>query len=391
MNPAIVISAYNRPNSLARLLASLAKADYAVKDVPLVISIDRGHLGDRGDDNRNTEVRAVAEAFEWQSGAKRVIQHADHLGLVAHFFYCGGLTQEYGSVIFLEDDLLVSPDFFKYATQALSFYDNDARIAGISLYALWFNGYTKQPFVPLSDDADAFFIQAPYTQGQAWTHAQWTRFADWRASGNRALSRDDNIHEMFLHFDAEDWFPLLTKFIIETDRYYAYPRVSLTTGAGDTGTHFKRATSFFQVPLQRSKDCFKFKPLDDSFAVYDSFFEIRPDRLNRLTDALRDFEYDVDLYATKEPRHLSAPYVLTSRRCRSPILSFGKTMWPIEANVIEAVPGAEIVLSRKENVRRDWLAELETKKSNHEYFTRHQKLSKKTSVQYALLDLIRRR
>ncbi len=43
MTPAIVVSAYNRPEALARLLASLRKAAYpADARQPLVISIDRG-------------------------------------------------------------------------------------------------------------------------------------------------------------------------------------------------------------------------------------------------------------------------------------------------------------------------------------------------------------
>ncbi len=384
MNPAIVISAFNRPHSLARLLASVDKADYPTK-APLVISIDRGN------DRLNREVVELAERFEWRFGPKRVIEHAEHLGLVQHVFYGGGLAQEYGSVIFLEDDLAVSPDFYKYASQALTCYDRDDRIAGISLYALWFNGYTHYPFTPLSDDADAFFIQVPYTQGQAWSAAQWARFTDWRAAGDRTLSRTDNVHEMFLHFDAADWFPVMTQYVVETDRYYVYPRVSLTTGVGDAGTHFERATAFFQTPLQRAKNCFIFKPLDDSFAVYDSFLEIQPDRLDRLTDALRGYAYIVDLNATKSPRHLHAPYVLTTRRVRAPIVSFGKAALPIEANVIDGVPGDEIVLCRKEDVRWDWLAELETKKSNHAYLSRHKRLGKRTRAQFALLDLIRRR
>ncbi len=384
MNPVIVISAFNRPHSLARLLASIAQADYPT-EAPLVIS------NDRGDTSENQATRAVAEKFVWQFGPKRVIDHPEHLGLVRHILYCGGLAQEYGSIIFLEDDLAVSPDYFKYASQALDFYEPDERIAGISLYALWFNGYTQYPFVPLSDAADAFFIQVPYTQGLAWSAAQWTRFADWRASETRTLSRTDNVHEMFLRFDAADWFPLMTQYVVETNRYYAYPRVSLATGVGDAGTHFDRATSFFQTPLQRAKNCFAFKSLDDSFAVYDSFMEIQPDQLDRLTGALRGYEYNVDLNATKAPRHLRAPYVLTTRRARAPILSFGNAARPIEANVIEAMPGNEIVLCRKEDVRWDWLAELETRKSNHDYFARRQQLGKRIRLQFALLDLIHRR
>jgi len=384
MNPTIVISAYNRPQALARLLASLRKAAYPKRGATrLVISIDRG------DDPRNGQVVEVAKEFEWPFGHKEVIHEPEHLGLVRHVFFCCGLTQVYGDVIFLEDDLLVSPAYYTYAARALSFYRSDERIAGVSLYALWFNGYTQQPFIPLADDADAFFLQTPYTQGQAFTYAQWKSFADWRAAGDRRLTEADNLHESFFHFDAEDWFPMLAKYVVETGRYVVYPRVSLTTGAGDAGTHFAQASSFFQTPLQRFKENYRLKPLADSVAVYDSFFELLPDRLNRLTDAFRGFDYDVDLYATKARRNLRAEYVLTSRLCRTAQQSFGKVMWPMEANVIENVPGTEIAFCRADDVRWDWWSDLETRKRNHDFFTRRRKMSRRLRLMYAIVDLVR--
>ena len=385
MNPAIVISAYNRPHALARLLAAVGKAEYPSDGVPLVISIDRSDTGN------NQDVVDVAERFDWRYGPKRVIKHPDHLGLVRHVFFCGELSQEYGAVVFLEDDLGVSPVFFKYAAHALAFYDADECIAGVSLYALWFNGYTKQPFVPIADGTDTFFLQIPYTQGQAWTRKQWQHFNDWRGKGSPRPTSGDNLHKMWLNFDAQDHFPIMTKYLVATNRHYVYPRVSLTTGMGDAGTHFARSTGFFQAPLLYGKDSYAFKDFDDSVAVYDSFFEIQPDRLNRLTNSLRNYEYSVDLYATKEPRHLHTPYVLTSRPSRSPILTFGRTMWPMEANVIDGIPGAEITLSKVADVRWDWLAESGTRKRSHEYFTRHQRLGKRRWLEYTLLGLLDRK
>jgi hypothetical protein len=384
MNPAIVVSAYNRPEALLRLLASMRKAHYPGGDgARLVISIDRGgHPG-------NARVVEAAKAFEWPHGPKEVIHHPEHLGLVKHVFFCCGLTQTYGDVIFLEDDLVVSPVYYTYAAQALDFYRADERIAGVSLYALWFNGYTQQPFVPLADEADVFFLQTPYTQGQAFTRGQWARFAEWRASGDRRLTGGDNLHEFFFHFDAEDWFPMLAKYVVATNRFVVYPRVSLTSGAGDAGTHFAQASSFFQTPMQLVKDRYHFKPLDDSVAVYDSFFEILPDRLNRLTDAFRGLDYDVDLYATKARRNLRAEFVLTSRLCRSPRVSFGKAMWPMEANVFEGVPGAEISFCRAGDVCWDWWSDFETRKRNHDYFTRRRRMSRRLRLLFAVMDWVR--
>jgi hypothetical protein len=360
--PAIVVNAYNRPTALARLLNSLQQAVYpATAEVPLVISIDHG--GDR-------EVQTLAEGFAWPHGTKTVIVQAQHLGLVQHFLACGDLTQRYEAIVYLEDDLTVSPVFYAYAAQVLSFYQHDDRIAGLSLFGLWFNGYTQQPFMPLPDGSDAFFVQVPYTQGLAFKAAQWARFAAWRQSPLAAAPATMPLHEAWSRFDREDWFPLLARFVITTDRYFVFPRVSHTTGWGDAGTHFSQASRFFQLPLQRRKTGYDFKTLDEADAVYDSFFELHPDRLNRLTDQLRGYDCTIDLYATKSRVNLRAAHVLTSRHCRNPIVSFGKTAWPIEMNVVERVPGVEISLCRVEDVRWDRLAQLHLWRSNYEYFAR---------------------
>lgn len=369
--PAIVVNAYNRPAALARLLNSLQQAAYPVgAQVPLIISIDRG-----GD----LEVQMLAENFAWPHGPKTVTLQAQHLGLVQHFFACGDLTQRYEAIVYLEDDLTVSPVFYAYAAQVLAFYRQDDRVAGCSLFGLWFNGYTQQPFVPLPDGSDAFFVQVPYTQGLAFTVEQWARFEAWRHSPAMTVPPTVPLHEAWSHFDREDWFPLLARFVITTDRYFVFPRVSQATGWGDAGTHFSWASRFFQVPLQRGKLVYDFKTLDEADAVYDSFFELQPDRLNRLTDQLHGHDYTLDLYATKSPVNLRAEYVLTSRRCRNPVVTFGKTAWPLEMNIVERVPGADIALCRTQDVRRDRLANLHLWRSQHEYFARG-RLPKLTTV-----------
>lgn len=362
MQPAVVVNTYKRPAALARLLASLQRADYpAEAQVPLIISIDRG-----GGD----EVRQIAADFVWPHGPKEAINCEQHLGLVQHFLACGDLAQRYDALIYLEDDLSVSPVFYTYAAQALAFYQPEDRVAGLSLFGLWFNGYTQQPFVPLADGSAVFFVQAPYTQGLAFTRAQWARFEAWRHSPAAAALPTMPLHEAWSRFDREDWFPLLAKFVITTDRYFVFPRVSHTTGWGDVGTHFQQPSRFFQVPLQRGQQLYVFKPLAEANAVYDSFFELQPDRLNRLTDQLREYDYTVDLYAIKSRANLRAESVLTSRRCRRPIVSFGKTAWPIEMNVVERVPGAEIHLCRTQDVCWDRRSRLKTWYDNYVYFAR---------------------
>ncbi|HKZ55303.1 MAG TPA: hypothetical protein VJ123_07475 [Anaerolineales bacterium] len=389
MRPAVVVAAHNRPAALSRLLASLERAEYPSGSIPLLISIDPG--GDPG-------VPHIAERFRWGHGEKLIIEHAQHLGLVEHFYRCGDLSEEYGALILLEEDLFVSPAFYSFASEALTFYGEDRRIAGISLYALWFNGYNQFPFVPLLDDADVYFLQVPYTQGQALTREQWSGFRSWQASGDRAIRVGDGLHEMFARFGPDEWFPLRMKYLVQTGRTYVFPRASLTTGFGDAGAHFARETRFFQVPLQGEAKDFRLKPLDDSCAVYDSFFEILPDRLNRLAPTLVGHTYDVDLYATKSPANLHADLVLTTRPCRlpskgvgaSPLRTFARAMWPMEANVIEGIFGVGIALARRDDLRWGRLSEWRIARRHYEYFSRGRRVGHSFSLKLSVAGLMDR-
>lgn len=383
MYPTIVILAYNRPCPLKRLLSSLARASYPPEHpVDLVFSIDRQEEG------LDPEVAAIAEGYRWPFGKKIIIGHDKHLGLVENFYFSSNLAVEYGSIILLEDDLLVSPMFYRFASKALKKYQADDKIAGVSLYSLWFNGYTHYPFVPIIDESDVFFLQVPYTQGQAFTGVQWQRFASWRSQPGCQPKAVDHLHEMFLNFDTDDWFPMRTKYLVETDRYYVFPRQSLSTGMGDAGTHFPKSSAFFQVPLLRSKDCFMFKSMEESISVYDSFFEILPDRLDRQVDWFKGMNYAVDLNGTKSRHNIQADFVLTSRPGKSPLYSFGKFMWPIVANITENIPGSEIVYCSVNDLDWSWLGDLKIKRSNHFYFNRHRRGSKKLLLQFTLLDLL---
>ncbi|NUQ84934.1 MAG: hypothetical protein HUU11_09490 [Anaerolineales bacterium] len=363
MNPAIVIAAYNRPHALQRLLASLHAADYpAGVSIPLIISID-------SEEGRpNPAVRETAEGFTWKHGSKEIILHRDHLGLLQNFSFCGGLSMQYGSVVFLEDDLVVSPVFYHYAFQALRRFEADSHIAGISLHRYAFNGYNHLPFEPLSDSSDGFFMQVPSILGQAWNKAQWEEFTQWRGASSQVPN--EALHDVWSQFDADDYFPILTKYLISTQRFYVFPRTSLTSGFGDAGTHFARGTSYFQVPLQYEKTSFQFTALEDSNAVYDSFMEILPRCLQRLAPALRSLPFDVDLNAVKQPRHLQADFVLTTRACRNPLKTFALAVRPPEANLVFEAEGQGISLCRTADLLWDTWSELATNKKLFDYASR---------------------
>jgi hypothetical protein len=374
MTPTIVVPAFNRPDSLERLLASLRLADYP-DSARLVISVDRA--AGNAPDPRNEAARQVALGAAWPHGPKEVIVHDTPQGLIGNVFFCGGLAERYGAVILLEDDLVVSRQFYRYAAQALDRYADDERIGGISLNALWFNGYTHQPFIPLMDGSDVFFLPVAWYQGQAYSAGQWARFREWLALGRPRPTADGPLHDLFAQFPQTDWFPIKTLYLVETGQVYAFPRESMTSNYGDAGTHFRRPTSFFQVPLQHLRQQFDLRPLDEALAVYDSFYELQPDRLARLTNRLSGIECDFDLYATKSARHLTRPWVLTTRPAAHPGARFGKMMRPLEANIIFNVAGEGIQLAAREEVDLGRAATASAQRDNDAYFNRYRRIGRR--------------
>jgi hypothetical protein len=158
-NPVIVVVAYNRPVSLKRLLSSLEKSR-SIENAKLIISIDN-------QEPRNFNVKEIAEEFHWPFGEKEVIYQKQRLGLRKHILQCGDLAKKYGSVIILEDDLFVSPVFYEYTIDALKYYDNDENIAGISLYNPPIHDLCSNPFRPIQNESDVYFMQFPSSLGQA--------------------------------------------------------------------------------------------------------------------------------------------------------------------------------------------------------------------------------
>lgn len=386
MPPAIVIPAYNRPHTLRRLLASLKAAHYPRDfSVPLVISIDPENGAP------NQYVRVVADLFHWEYGPKEIVLHDKHLGLLQNFYYCGSLTDTYGSVIFLEDDSIVSPAFYHYVHQALNYFEHDAQIAGVSLYCYAFNGFTHHPFEPLADGSDVFFMQVSSIMGQAWSKAQWKQFENWRVA-NSTVKAEANaaLHELWSKFAVDDHFPILTNYLVSTGRYYVFPRVSLTTGFGDAGTHFANKTSYFQVPLQHHQKSFRFQNMESSNSVYDSFMEILPKCIKRLAPSLSGIDFDVDLNATKEFHHLQADYVLTSRACTNPLRSFALAMKPPEANLIFNTEGRGISLCRRSDLIWKRWSDFQTRKRLHDYFSRGYQAGPKQTLVYFLVDVLNR-
>jgi glycosyltransferase involved in cell wall biosynthesis len=334
----IIVVAYNRPKALERLLGSLLKASYPGK-AGLIISIDGG--GGQGE-----EVKRIATEFNWPFGEKKLIFHQERLGLRRHVLSCGDLSKDHDGVIVLEDDLYVSPEFYHYTLKAHDFYKNDPKIAGISLYSHAYNETAQFPFRPLTDDSDGFFLQYAASLGQFWSREGWNAFRSWY---DRLPGQDIpvNLPPNIRLWPESSWKKYFIGYIIQHDLYFAYPRFSLTTHFSDEGTNMRVSENLFQVQLWLDKNTFRFKPFRESYAVYDVFCEIEPERLKRIAPALRDYDMEVDLYGMKSKGDCRHKMFLSSRVCCKPLLSFGREMKPHEMNILAGIPGEYFSLGGK--------------------------------------------
>lgn len=354
----IIVVGYNRPKAIERLLNSLLKATYP-GSVDLIISIDggRGEEGRKGKkENRGEEVITVVKNFEWPFGEKKMIFHDTNMGLRNHVLSCGDMSKDYDGVIILEDDLYVSPVFYLYTLQALDYYKDDPKIAGISLYSHAYNETAQFPFRPLTDDADVFFLQYAASLGQFWSREHWTGFREWydrfpadEFRGNSGGSAGHSLPPNIRLWPETSWKKYFIGYIIQHDFYFVYPRFSLTTNFGDKGTNLRISEDLFQVPLWLEKKMFQFKSFEESYAVYDVFCEMNPERLKRLAPSLSENDFEVDLYGMKSGDQSGKEMYLSSRPCAKPLQTFGREMKPHEMNIMAGIPGNYFSLGSKKD------------------------------------------
>jgi hypothetical protein len=336
--PVIIVVAFNRAKSLKRILASLDRAIYPA-GTKLIISIDNN--------GKNLDVKETADNFTWKAGDKEVSYTKEHLGLRRHILECGDLIYQYGSAIVLEDDLVVSPYFYKFTQEALKFYAGHTEIAGISLYNLPYAEAWKLPFIPILDNSDVYFKQVPSSLGQVWNKGQWDSFKKWYTLGQNTdqIKRLPWIVKQY--WTETSWKKYFYGYLIDENKYFVYPQISFTSNFNDQGENMMVKSHYGQVRLEIAERNYQFKRLDEALNVYDAYSEILPDRLKKLNPALNEFDFEVDLYGKKD--YFTKPFVLTSKYCKNFILGFERTLKPIEMNIAYNLPGIELLLTKRED------------------------------------------
>lgn len=330
---AIVVIGFDRPHSLSRLLHSLNGVAFDGNRVPLIVSVD--HSGDDA-------VVRVAQDFDWRHGHKVVRTFSERLGLKQHVLRCGDLTDEHEHLIVLEDDLYVSPNLYRFAVQAANHYRDDERIAGIGLYSHLWNVGCHRPFLPVDDPYDAYLMQFACSWGQVWTRGKWRAFAAWYRQHGADCQPAPTVPEHVAAWSDRSWLKHHIRYCIETQRFFVYPRVALTTNFSDRGQHSGGEENGYQVPLQESylKE-YRFPVPGASPAVYDAFFESLA-----LGQSLSvpGQNLCVDLYGTKRNRERSRYWLTLEPAPFVALRSFDLAFRPHEANVLRGLSGGRIFL-----------------------------------------------
>lgn len=339
---AIVITAYNRADALRKLFESLDSIHTDVS-LPLIISIDNHGTND---------VIDVCNNYQWNFGPKEVIVHNEKLGLKNHFIWAGDQTNRFENVLFLEDDLSVSPEIICFALQSIRFYKDDDSVAGISCYNPIYH-LSHLRFCQTHDGYDNYFLQHPYW-GNIWFRDKWLKFKQYLETYTERLE--------LLPISAQNWNRSFKKvfmqYLVETNRTIVIPRISLVTNNGiGGGEHNKVVDPRYHVEyLLRMSRSFHFSRLDNSLSRYDAFEEIDPEILKGFNEELRDYDFEVDFTGNKGK--FTKPYVLTSRKVKSSVMSFSGHLKPSECGVMFNISGDNLFLAKKEDVFIDSEKEL---------------------------------
>ncbi|ANV98023.1 hypothetical protein BBW65_04050 [Helicobacter enhydrae] len=249
----IVLFVYNRPSHTRQTIQALLQNPLASQSQLFIYS-------DAPKDTKTKQaVEEVREYIHTIEGFENItiIERERNFGLADSII--DGVTSivnQYGKIIVLEDDIVVSPCFLEYMNEALAMYEEDLKVACISA----FNFPLKYP---QNMQDTTFFLKGADCWGWGTWERAWKHF---QKDGSQLL-KEIQEKKLQKQFDLDNSYPytqMLKNQIKGKNnswavRWYAsaflknmlclYPKHSLVENIGTDGTHFKNAkkNEFFGV------------------------------------------------------------------------------------------------------------------------------------------------
>lgn len=283
----IALFVYNRPSHTKNLIDSLLANKEAEKSELIIISDAPKHEGVTGVDEVRKYIKTVG-GFQ----SVKIIERQENFGLAKNIITgVTKLLEEYGRLIVLEDDLIVSPWFLAYMNDGLNLYAEDEKAGSIHGYV-----YPVREQLP-----ETFFLRG----GDCWGWATWKRaWSFFEPDGKKLLSQIKQ-RGLVREFDLNNSYPyyrMLQKQVEGKNSSWAvrwhaslflrdmltlYPGTSFVNnqGADDSGTHLK-STNVFDVPVAQNYAGIRKIELQESEAGRKSFsnffFSIHKNPLKRI-------------------------------------------------------------------------------------------------------------
>ncbi len=237
----IAVFVYNRPEHTRKMLLNLQNCE-GFDESLLFVFCD----GAKNEESqyRVNEARDVVHAIVGKGAT--IIEAQKNMGLANSIIR--GVTQlcdEYGQVIVLEDDLIVSPNFLRYMNVALMKYKTEEKVMQISGHMF------DVPEFKTMDEA----IFLPFTTSWGWAtwKRAWDHFdvnaKDWEnLKGNPQLRKDFNLGGVFDYYSmlmrqingkSDSWAIRWYWSVFKQHGIVLYPPQSLVgnTGFDGSGTH----------------------------------------------------------------------------------------------------------------------------------------------------------
>lgn len=234
----IVMFVYNRADHFEQTYRALSNCPEA-KESELFVFSD-GAKSEAGA-AKVQDVRNVLYAAKKEKAFKEfhIVENPINWGLAKSVI--DGVTQvieQYGTVIVVEDDCVVSPYFLKYMNDGLHIYGNNKKIGSIA-------GYTPVFHFPRDYTEDVFLTYRSCSWGWATWKDRWDT-VDWDMSymkdfyNNSVLIRKMNScgADRFLRLyrqtkgNSSSWSVRFGAQLIMNDQYTIYPRYSYVSNIG---------------------------------------------------------------------------------------------------------------------------------------------------------------
>ena len=252
-NEPVLLIAFNRPDLLAEVISRVRLAPAA----RVYLAVDGARPGRADEAERVQACHDLAASLDWGCEVRTLFRESNLgcgrgvSGAITWFF-----ENEVRGII-LEDDIVVDPSFFGYASELLERYDHDDRVFAI----------TGTNFVPpsqMSDPTGYRFSRVPVVWGWATWRRSWDRYsfdiegwrsqlptrAAWHAMGGSAGAFafwSANFDLMARHA-IDTWDLQLVFASMAAGSYTATPNVNLVDNVGfrADATHTLRTPAYLR-------------------------------------------------------------------------------------------------------------------------------------------------